>query len=106
MIKEKIDNDQFVSTTDLQRYTSKVLDRKKEIFVMKNNRPFKIIISIEDYNKQIDRFESLNDKLIEAEAYIRILEESKGKVQKLSDYEVRGIKSNKPLILDENDGWE
>ncbi|MFC0905512.1 hypothetical protein ACFHWD_12510 [Clostridium sp. MT-14] len=106
MIKEKIDDKQFVSITDLQRSASKVLDTDKDIFIMKNNHLFKIITSVEDYNKQIDAFEKLNDKLLEAETYIRILEESKGNVKKLSDYEVRGDKANKVPVLDENDGWE
>lgn len=106
MIKEKIDDRKFVSVTDLQRSTSRVLDTDKEIFIMKNNHLFKVIISVEEYNKQIDAFENLNDKLLEAEAYIRILEESKGDVEKLSDYEVRGNKANEKPVLDEDDGWE
>ncbi|WP_368487584.1 type II toxin-antitoxin system prevent-host-death family antitoxin [Clostridium sp. BJN0013] len=53
--------------TDLQRNTSRVLDTDKEIFIMKNNHPFKVITSVEEYNKQIDAFENLNDKLLEAE---------------------------------------
>lgn len=106
MIKEKIDDKQFVSITDLQRSASKVLDTDKDIFIMKNNHPFKVITSVDDYNKQIDAFEILNDKLLESEAYIRILEEAKGKIKKLTDYEVRGDKANKPPVLDENDGWE
>lgn len=106
VIKEKIDDRQFVSITDLQRSTSRVLDTDKEIFIMKNNHPFKVITSIEEYNKQIAALENLNDRLLEAEAYIRILEELKGSVEKLSDYEVRGNKANEKPVLDENDGWE
>ncbi len=56
--------EQFVSITDLQRYTKKCLqdiDKVKQKIILSNNKPKAVILSLEEYNKLLSKKSSIEE---------------------------------------------
>lgn len=75
---------------------------KSGVYIFNRNTPAGIVMSISDYENMVREIDSLQEKLFDAEAAVRLKTNSKV----YTDEEVRGAAAHDDTPLDENDGWE
>lgn len=81
----------------------KAANAKTGVYIFNRDTPSGVVMDVKNYEKMVHELRSLQEKLFDQEAAIRLKENDKV----YSDEEVRGkLSKNKSIILDDDDGWE